>query len=161
MARYFIDNKKFDELKAFEVKPGDLIISCSVVNLGKLAEIPKGALPGIINQALLKITLDSLKMDTTFFKVLFSTERMQENILGLRRGSGVPNFPPMSTVKQIQFLCPPIKLQRKFCDCFDEIKNQQINSDNLLFKNNNLFNSLLQRAFKGELKFNDSAFPDR
>jgi type I restriction enzyme S subunit len=58
MARYFIDENKFQELKGFEVKPKDIIISCSGVYLGKLAIIPENARKGIINQALLKITLN-------------------------------------------------------------------------------------------------------
>lgn len=66
MERYFIDEKKFEELKAFEVKPKDLIISCSGVTLGRIAEIPLNAPKGIINQALLKLTLDSNKMNNTF-----------------------------------------------------------------------------------------------
>ena len=52
--RYFINEDKYQELKAFTVKPKDIIISCSGVNLGKLAEIPLGSPVGIINQALLK-----------------------------------------------------------------------------------------------------------
>ena len=54
--RYFIDEEKFNEMKRFEVKPGDIIMSCSGVTLGRVAIIPKDIPRGIINQALLKLT---------------------------------------------------------------------------------------------------------
>ena len=53
---YYIDEKKFKELQSFEIKSGDLIISCSGT-IGKLTIIPKYFEKGIINQALLKISL--------------------------------------------------------------------------------------------------------
>ena len=55
MERYYIDENKFNELKGFEVKAGDIIISCSGAYLGKLAIIPNDFTKGIINQALLKL----------------------------------------------------------------------------------------------------------
>jgi len=54
--RYFIDEHKFNEMKRFEVKAGDIIMSCSGVTLGRVAVIPEGIPQGIINQALLKLT---------------------------------------------------------------------------------------------------------
>jgi type I restriction enzyme S subunit len=57
LGNYFIGQEKFNELRSFEVKPNDLIISCSGT-LGRIAIIPQWAQPGLINQALLKLTLD-------------------------------------------------------------------------------------------------------
>ncbi|MFT7003858.1 MAG: type I restriction enzyme S subunit, partial [Sulfurimonas sp.] len=54
--RYFIDEDKFNEMKRFEVKSGDIIMSCSGVTLGRVAIIPDNVKTGIINQALLKLT---------------------------------------------------------------------------------------------------------
>lgn len=62
-ARYYISEDKYKELEMFKVVPGDLIISCSGVTLGRIAKIPKNAKPGIINQALLKISLDKAVID--------------------------------------------------------------------------------------------------
>jgi type I restriction enzyme S subunit len=54
--RYFIDEDKFNEMKRFELFPGDIIMSCSGVTLGKVAIVPECIKRGIINQALLKLT---------------------------------------------------------------------------------------------------------
>lgn len=152
MARYFIDEAKYKELKGFKVVPGDLIISCSGVTLGRIAEIPKDALPGIINQALLKIFLDQNKMNRTYFKFLFRHKRIQDILFGFSRGSGIPNFPPMGTIKSIFFPTPPIKLQNKFAFIIEHIETQKQLARQSLQKSEELFQSLLQGAFKGDLK---------
>jgi type I restriction enzyme S subunit len=54
---YFIDESKYRELKRFEVKEGDFIVSCSGT-IGKIFQIPGDAKAGVINQALLKIKTD-------------------------------------------------------------------------------------------------------
>jgi len=149
--RYFIDSNKFQELEAFEVKSDDIIVSCSGVYMGKLAIVPKDAEKGIINQALLKITLDQTKMTNTFFVTLFRFQPFLEKLLGDTRGSGIPNFPPMSIVKKFPFPTPPLKLQNEFTVMRDKIENQkQLATRNLKYAEE-LFQSLLQKAFKGEL----------
>jgi type I restriction enzyme S subunit len=150
-SRYFIDENKFNELKGFEVHPNDIIISCSGVYLGKLAIVPKGARKGIINQALLKITLDESKMKNDFFVFLFSHKNFREKYFDANRGAGIPNFPPMSEFKKFPFIYPPIKLQEQFVERVAVIEEQKSIAQKSLEKSESLFNSLLQKAFKGEL----------
>lgn len=151
MARYFITKEKYEELIAFAVRPGDLIVSCSGVTLGRIAEIPPDAKEGIINQALLKITLDNKIMNNTFFKFIFKNEKLQNILFGFSRGSGIPNFPPMSTVKSINFICPPIDIQNKFAEIVEQVEKHKEQMQNSLTEMENLFNSIMQKSFKGEL----------
>lgn len=150
-SRYFIDENKFNELKGFEVHPNDIIISCSGVYLGKLAIVPKGARKGIINQALLKITLDESKMKNDFFVFLFSHKNFREKYFDANRGAGIPNFPPMSEFKKFPFITPPMKLQEQFVERVAVIEEQKAIAQKSMEKSEELFNSLLQKAFKGEL----------
>jgi len=149
--RYFIDEAKFQELKGFEVKAGDIIISCSGVYLGKLAVVPQGAKPGIINQALLKVTLDQSIMTNHFFTFHFRQKNFRETFFDANRGAGIPNFPPMSSFKKFPFVVPPINLQKQFTKRVKAIEAQKAQAEASLAQAENLFNSLLQRAFKGEL----------
>ena len=150
-SRYFIDENKFNELKGFEVHPNDIIISCSGVYLGKLAIVPKGARKGIINQALLKITLDESKMKNDFFVFLFSHKNFREKYFDANRGAGIPNFPPMSEFKRFPFITPSMKLQEQFTELITIIEQQKLLAQASQEKSEELFNSLLQKAFKGEL----------
>ncbi len=54
-------------------------------------------------------------------------------------------------VQKIQIYQPPIKLQNKFADLIQEIENQKAQALRALEDSEDLFNSLLQRAFKGNL----------
>lgn len=151
MARYFIDDSKFEELKGFEVKPNDIIVSCSGVYLGKLAIVPENARKGIINQALLKITLDEKIMKNEFFVFHFSHRNFKNKYFDSNRGAGIPNFPPMSDFKKFPFICPPQNLQNKFFERIENIDLQLNIAQENLKKTDNLFNALLQKAFSGNL----------
>lgn len=153
MARYFIDEEKFNELKAFEVVEGDIIISCSGIYLGKLAVIPKGAKQGIINQALLKVSLDNNKMNHILFINIFTNENFRNKFFANNRGAGVPNFPPMKDFKKFQFISPPKNLQDKFATIAKKIETTKKIYQNSLNELHQLFDSVSQKAFKGELDF--------
>lgn len=56
IGNYYIDDAKFRELKRFEVKENDFIVSCSGT-IGRIFQIPRNAPKGVINQALLKMVL--------------------------------------------------------------------------------------------------------
>ena len=147
MARYFIDEKKFQELKAFEVKAGDIIISCSGVYLGKLAIVPPNCKKGVINQALLKVSLNEEIMKNILFVHIFTNENFKNKFFGKKIGSGIPNFPPMTTFKKFEFICPPIELQEEFVSIIDKIKilKQSMLTQSIELDTN--FNALMQVAF--------------
>jgi type I restriction enzyme S subunit len=149
--RYFINEEKFKELIGFEVKPRDIIISCSGVYLGKLAIVPENAKRGIINQALLKITLDEEIMKNDFFVFLFRHKNFREKYFDANRGAGIPNFPPMSDFKRFPFISPSLLLQNQFVERVKIIEQQKASAQASYEKAEELFNSLLQKAFNGEL----------
>jgi type I restriction enzyme S subunit len=153
-ARYFIDEAKFQELKGFEVKPGDIIVSCSGVYLGKLAIVPKGAKQGIINQALLKISLDNKLIENVFFVYVFSNENFKRKFYGNVIGTGIPNFPSMDDFKKFNFIYPPISLQTQFAQIVEKTEVLKTQYQQSLTELENLYGSLSQKAFKGELTSN-------
>ena len=127
--KYYITEEKYKDMQMFKVKPKDLLISCSGVTLGKIAEVPKNAKKGIINQALLKITLDSNIMNNIYFIQYFRSDEVQEKLFSFSRGSGIPNFTSMNEVKKIRFICPPIELQNKFAEFVKQIDKQKFESE--------------------------------
>jgi type I restriction enzyme S subunit len=121
------------------------------VYLGKLAIIPENAKKGIINQALLKITLNENIMRNEFFVYHFSYKNFKEKYFESNRGAGIPNFPPMTEFKKFPFITPPIKDQVRFYNLLQNIEKQKTISIQSLQKSEDLFQSLLQKAFKGEI----------
>jgi type I restriction enzyme S subunit len=54
-------------------------------------------------------------------------------------------------LQNMKILLPPLHLQNQFAERIEEIEKQKQQAQASLVKSNDLFNSLLQRAFKGEL----------
>ena len=125
-AKYYITQEKYEGMIGFKVVPGDLIISCSGVTLGRIAEVPEGAKEGIINQALLKLSLNPHIMMNTFFIQQFRGEEIQNILFGFSRGSGIPNMPSMSEVKAVKFICPPLELQKEYCDFVHQVDKSKV-----------------------------------
>ena len=125
-AKYYITQEKYEDMIGFKVVPGDLIISCSGVTLGRIAEVPNGAKAGIINQALLKLSLNQELMMNTFFIQQFRGEEIQEILFGFSRGSGIPNMPSMSEVKAVKFVCPPLGMQKQYCDFVHQVDKSKV-----------------------------------
>ncbi len=147
-AKYFITQEKYEDMIGFKVEPGDLLISCSGVTLGRIAEVPNGAKKGIINQALLKLSLNQNLMMNTFFIQQFRSEEIQEILFGFSRGSGIPNMPSMNEVKSVKFICPPIELQKEYCDFVKQIDKSKFIVQKALDETQLLFDSLMQKYFE-------------
>ena len=152
--RYFIDEDKFIEMKRFEVKPGEMIMSCSGVTLGRVSVIPNGAPQGIINQALLKLTAKN-GTDIHFIKYWIKSPIFQEIIFKHSGGAAQPNVPAAKQLKQITLSIPNIAQQNIVVN---EIQSfLQTNRglikvyENKIKSLDELKKSLLQKAFSGEL----------
>ena len=109
---YFIDSRKFQELERFRVQPGDFIVSCSGT-IGCIYQIPDGAPEGVINQALLKISLDQRKVDGRFFLALFRSASFQERIKESSHGRAMHNLVGMEVFRKTQFQLPPTKAEQE------------------------------------------------
>ncbi|EAL4061135.1 restriction endonuclease subunit S [Campylobacter jejuni] len=148
--RYFISHEKFQELEAFKATEGDLLISCSGT-LGKIVELPKDTEMGIINQALLKIRLNNIKILNSYFIYYFNSPIMQEKILESTLGSAIKNIASVKILKQIEIPLPPLKEQERIVGILDfafskideNIKKAKENLANI----DELMQSALQKAF--------------
>ena len=115
--RYYIDDEKFKELKKFEVKPDDLIISCSGT-IGKVMIIPENAPQGIINQALLKLTPHK-NIISKFLKYCFENT-ISKIFNDKAHGGAIKNVPSVSELKQIKIPVPPLEVQNEIVRILDK-----------------------------------------
>ena len=120
IGEYFVSNEKFQELSAFEVKPNDLIISCSGT-VGRVAIAPDWMEKGIINQALLKISLNELALTNAYFKILFPAFYMQTETLRDLQGTAQKNMVSVDTLKSEPFPLPSIAEQQRIVAKVDEL----------------------------------------
>ena len=153
--RYRITKEKYEELKEFKCKEGDFLISCSGVSLGRIVELPNGVEEGIINQALLKITIDKNIINNKYFILLFRSPEFQNKILGNARGAAIQNIASVKELKNIKIKLPNIELQKNIADniqnIFEKMENIQNNINQNIDKLNVLKQAVLKKAFEGKL----------
>ncbi len=146
---YYISNEKYKELESCKVKSGDVLISL-VGTYGKIAVVPHEFEEGIINPRLMKISPNLEMVRSDFLKTLLRSKGVEVQLKNFSRG-GTMDIINVGIIKKVKIPVPPIKMQDLFAERVQEIRKQKQQAQESLQKSEELFNSLMQRAFKGEL----------
>ena len=134
VGRYYITKEYFEKkMNRFEVKPKDFLVSCSGANYGAIFQLGENIEKGIINQALLRIRLNNNIISDNYFNYLFQ-HHIVNMIVGKKGDSTIPNFPPVSVIKELEFQLPNIDIQKKVGNFLKTIDtkieiNNKINSE--------------------------------
>ena len=136
--RYYIDEKKLDEMKRFQVRKDDLIISCSGT-VGKVSIIRDDDPKGIISQALLLLRVDTNKILPLYLKYFFSSRNGYNTIVSRSSGSVQVNIAKRNVIEHISFRLPQIGTQRKIVEILSSI-------DEKIEENERINNNLLEQA---------------
>lgn len=108
--RYFIDEDKFAEMRGFQVRPGELIMSCSGT-MGKVAIVPENAPIGVINQALLKLTPTD-RIVGVFLKLWMESTNFQQSLADFTYGAAIKNVASVEVLKGLRLPLPPLATQQ-------------------------------------------------
>lgn len=109
--RFFISDQKFTELSRFQVRPNDLIISCSGT-IGRISMIHPGDPMGIISQALLILRPHSRDVLPEFLYYFLLTSEGRHSLVKASHGSVQVNIAPRAVVEQIELPVPTLPEQR-------------------------------------------------
>lgn len=150
--RYFITKEKFEEMIRFAVQPGDLIMSCSGT-FGKIAIVPQGAPPGIINQALLKIKpCEIIHLD--FLLYWMRSSLFQRQLADGVGGAALQNVPSTAEMKKIRINLPPLQAQSLIEDrlraALSDVDKLQRKNSEFVIALKSLRQSILSSAFTEE-----------
>lgn len=144
--RLWITESKYVDLEAYSVEDGDVIIS-RAGTVGKMGVVRSKSEHSIISTNLIRVRLGE-KLRPEYFVNLMNYCKGR---VGRLKTGPDGAFTHMNTgiLDKLEFPYPPIELQDKFM----EIKEKVISSMEKSEKNEieNLFNSLSQKAFAGEL----------
>jgi type I restriction enzyme S subunit len=151
LGNYYIDDNKFEELQDFEVRPADLLVSCSGT-IGKIVLVPKNIQRGVINQALLRITLNRNIMLPVFFKYLFESDAMQDRVISYTHGSAMKNIVSVKELKSINFVTPSIDEQKKIVEIITNVDRKIINEETTKFEFEELKKGLMQVLLTGKVR---------
>lgn len=143
----YISNIEASKIEKCRLDEGDLIIVRSGANTGDCSRIPKeyqDAYGGF--DIIIKID----EPYSTFYNFLLNTKSGKAVLAPLTRRAGQPHL-NSKQITALEVIAPPTDMQLRFKELLENIEIQKSITLKSLQKSEELFQSLLQRAFKGEL----------
>ena len=153
---YYISKEKFEAMQSFIVKPNDIIVSCAGT-IGETYLLPLDAPVGIINQALMRVSLFDLSM-AEYWQMYFAYMLLNEAQMK-GAGSAIKNIPPFEYLKAVLVPVPPLSEQNRLVERYNLllslIVKYESEADKLNCLNLNIYDKLkktvLQEAIQGKL----------
>ena len=156
LGNYYISKEKFEAMQSFIAKPNDIIVSCAGT-IGETYLLPLDAPVGIINQALMRVTLFDLSM-AEYWQMYFAYMLLNEAQMK-GAGSAIKNIPPFEYLKAVLVPIPPLSEQNRLVERYNLllslIAKYESEADKLNCLNLNIYDklkkSVLQEAIQGKL----------
>ena len=153
---YYISKEKFEAMQSFIVKPNDIIVSCAGT-IGETYLLPLDAPVGIINQALMRVTLFDLSM-AEYWQMYFAYMLLNETQMK-GSGSAIKNIPPFEYLKAVLVPVPPLSEQSRLVERYNLLLSLIAKYESEAIKLNclnlNIYDKLkkaiLQEAIQGKL----------
>jgi type I restriction enzyme S subunit len=151
---YYIENYKYEELRAFEVFSGDLLVTTRGT-IGKTAIVPKDAEKGILHPCLIKITLNPDKVLNEYINVVFNNTKIVTNQIMLESNATTIDVIYTDTLKNLVLPIPPLEEQKSIIDFVDakigEIDGLISSINNQIQKLKEYRQSLISEAVTGKI----------
>ena len=146
----FITEEKYAQLKRFTVYPDDVLITI-MGTCGRCAIVPSDCPKAINTKHLCCITLDQTKCLPQFLHSYFLIHPEAQKYLKMNAKGAIMDGLNMTIIKKLPVPLVPIDLQKDYQKIYQKYEKFKNQLQSYYQESENLFNSLLQRAFKGEL----------
>lgn len=148
----FIDENQAKKLKNVTLEKDDVLINITGASVARCAIIPNQILPARVNQHVSILRCKQNIINPTFLLYLIISPNCKIKLLGV--GSSNAATRESITKEQLEtfeVIVAPIELQNQFAEKISLIEQQKELTKQELQESEDLFNCLLQKAFKGEL----------
>ena len=118
---------------------------------GRIAIVPDDIPLSISTKHLAVITLDKNKVKPEFLAVAIKTHPDLQNQIKDSNKGAIMDGLNLGLIKALQLRLPPLSLQMEYLEVLKVIKERISEARTSHIQNDNFFNALMQKAFKGEL----------
>ena len=148
----YISQEQADKLKNVIVERNDVLFNITGASVCRCSIVPDDVLPARVNQHVSILRPIKEKLSSSFLSHLLISENVKIKLLGVGSfGGAVMEAITKEQLEKIEVILPSIDLQNQFAERVAVIEEQKAIAQKSLEKSESLFNSLLQKAFKGEL----------
>jgi type I restriction enzyme, S subunit len=150
LSNRYVNDKKFKELSSHQVKPLDVLATKMGTPPCISAVYPKSMPTGVITADLIKISVSTSEAIPSYISIAINSDFCKQQVERITEGITRPKV-TLRDFKKILIPIPPLGKQKEWEYKYEQLNLiKQKNRDQLL-QLDELFNSLLQRAFRGEL----------
>lgn len=146
----YISPSKFKELRAYNVVSGDLLLS-RAGTVGRICVARPQVKDSIIGTNLIRLALDRTKVVPEFFSTLMTHFAEHAGRLRADSDEGAYSFMNTTVLKTLQVYLPPVTLQHDFACRFAAIRDLQAEQTTSRQRLDDMFQSLLHLALRGDL----------
>ena len=147
---YFIDEKKYRELKSCAVTEGDILLSL-VGTAGKLLVVNSSAKAGVINPRLIRFRFDSKKISSNFFKYMFESEIVQNHLETSAQG-GTMAVLNAGMLKNLPIPLPVLPEQTAIANALSDVDALLTELENLIAKKQAIKTATMQQLLTGKTR---------
>ena len=148
----FIDNAQASKLNNVEVMSKDVLFNITGASVCRCSIVPDELLPARVNQHVAIIRAKTEFLNPIFLNHLLVSNSVKTNLLGVGSGGGaVMEAITKDQLEQFEIIVPPIKIQNGFEQKINNVFGQKDIDLKSIETTDNLFQTLIQKAFKGEL----------
>jgi type I restriction enzyme S subunit len=148
----FISDEQADKLKNVTVELNDVLFNITGASVCRCSIVPADILPARVNQHVSILRTKKNIVTPIFLSHLMISENVKRHLLKVgSAGGAIMEAITKEQLEKYLIPVPPISLQTQFAERVQAIETQKAQAQASLDKAEELFNSLLQRAFKGEL----------
>ena len=148
----FIDQLQALKLKNVEVFENDVLFNITGASVARCAIVPFEVLPARVNQHVAILRPKKEKLNPLFLLHLAISPNSKLKFLGVSsQGGATREAITKDQLENFEVIVPAISLQNQFAEKIALIEMQKELARQELKESEDLFNCLLQKAFKGEL----------
>lgn len=147
--RKYLQDEFNEKQKRSILKKGDFLINIVGASIGRVAQFNM-EVKANINQAVSLVRLENKDIDDKYLLVFLNSESALAQYEKMKVSVARANL-SLQNIKDLQIPIPPLPLQNQFAEKVKAIEKQkELLQESLKLMEDN-YNSLMQRAFKGEL----------
>jgi type I restriction enzyme, S subunit len=150
ISNVYVSEEKANSLPNCVVMPGDLLIAKVGDPPGVAAIFPKKLSRSIITQDVIRIRLNK-KIATPEYLKFYLNSILGKRLIKRITIKGTRSRFPLNKLKQLQIQIPDLNLQNQFAQFVQKTELLKTKCQSSLHEIENLYGSISQRAFRGEL----------
>lgn len=145
----FLTPEKAQALSSYDIRPGDIVMTRKGT-VGNCAVYPDDLPAGVMHSDLLRLRLGD-DADPNFLAAQLTYSRSVQHQVRSMSGGAVMAGINVTKLRELVVVAPPVEMQREFAQHVGAAKQQRARLETGSARLDDLFASLQQRAFRGEL----------